>query len=285
MSSFQDIDWWNTVNFIPCVVTHTVFGDSGDNVKRIQLQLQEQGYSIAVTDHFDDALLRTVKAFQHKHQLVEDGRVGPKTQVCLNGHPCDPHWLSQTDVEDAAVILGVSVATVMTFNAVESRGLGFLDSERPTVVYERHIMRQRLADKGVDPTHYLSKYPDLIGRHPDGGHVDQAGYDHLVRAAAINEEAALESTGWGLFQLMGYHWQRLGFASVHDMVTEMKRGERHQLLTISRFIKADPVLHETLRNREWTAFSRRYNGPAGHKHTVSEKLQAQFAAFSRPCAK
>ena len=44
----------------------------------------------------------------------------------------------------------------------------------------------------------------------------------LGRAAAIDREAAFESTSWGMGQVMGAHWDWLGYTSVDALVTEAK---------------------------------------------------------------
>lgn len=61
------------------------------------------------------------------------------------------------------------------------------------------------------------------------------------------DTAALESASWGAFQIMGYHWQRLGYASVQDFVTAMSASESQQFEVFTRFIETDPVLHKAPR--------------------------------------
>ncbi|MGA0525154.1 N-acetylmuramidase domain-containing protein, partial [Escherichia coli] len=90
-------------------------------------------------------------------------------------------------------------------------------------LFERHIMRRQLVAAGhaMDATHYNLTDPNIVNPKP-GGYVGGAGeWDRLARAIEINRPAALESASWGLFQIMGFHWKLLGFASVQAFVNAM----------------------------------------------------------------
>jgi len=54
-------------------------------------------------------------------------------------------------------------------------------------------------------------------------------YDRLERAKQIHEEAALGSASWGLFQIMGYHYQSLNYPTIKQFVSEMQTHERDHL--------------------------------------------------------
>ncbi len=280
--SQHDNHWWDDVDFVPQQVQMLERGDTGDEVKRLQQLLKEAGYAITVDGDYGPATVRVIKAFQKDHELVIDGRVGPKTLWRIEQHPKDPKVLSQADLEDAAVMLDVSVASIMAVNSVESRGSGFFDNDKPAILYERHIMRRRLGEHGIDPTPYLTKYPNLVSRNTGGYLGGVAEHQRLDQACTIHETSALESASWGLFQIMGFHWKHLGYPSVQTYVGEMQRGERQQLHAFVRFIRADPVLHEALKVRDWTTFARRYNGPAYKKNFYDTKMAAAFQEFSTP---
>lgn len=69
-------------------------GDSGEDVKRLQQQLKDLGYNIAVDGKFGSATEQAVKDFQSKHGLVSDGVVGPKTWEALDGVSIDDDYVS-----------------------------------------------------------------------------------------------------------------------------------------------------------------------------------------------
>lgn len=63
------------------VKTHATLrkGSRGLEVKEMQMLLSKDGFSLAIDGIFGNETLRTVKAFQKKHNLVVDGIAGPKT--------------------------------------------------------------------------------------------------------------------------------------------------------------------------------------------------------------
>lgn len=88
--------------------------------------------------------------------------------------------------------------------------------------------------------------------------------------------AALESASWGAFQIMGFHWQRLGYSSVQDFVTAMSTNETQQFEAFTRFIETDPALHKALKNRKWAEFAKLYNGPDYQRNLYDTKLQRAY---------
>ena len=95
-------------------------------------------------------------------------------------------------------------------------------------------------------------------------------------ARLIDDTAALESASWGAFQIMGFHWQRLGYASVQDFVTEMSAGESQQFDAFTRFIETDPALLKALKSRKWAEFAKLYNGPDYLRNLYDTKLQRAY---------
>jgi aspartate aminotransferase len=65
-----------------------------------------------------------------------------------------------------------------------------------------------------------------------------------------------------MFQVMGYHWQALGYASADDWLAAMQQSEREHLRAVVGFIELDPQLHKALKAGKWSEVARRYNGPA-----------------------
>lgn len=184
-----------------------------------------------------------------------------------------PQKLTQQDYQDAAKKLGVSVAHIKAVTAVESQGGGFLADGRPKILFERHVFRKRLIEKGVS----VQNTPNDIVNAASGGY--QGGvkeHDRLARAAKIDRDAALESASWGLFQIMGYHWKMLGYASLQTFINEMYRDEGGQLDAFVRFIMADPRLLRALKNQDWASFARIYNGPGYAANRYDVKMANEF---------
>lgn len=185
--------------------------------------------------------------------------------------------LTLADFANAAAQLGVDVPTIQAVTDVESSGRGFLVDGRPKILFERHVMyRQLLREAGVGEATFLAKqHPAIINPQP-GGYAKgptsavrmAAEWDRLAGAISVNRQCALESASWGLFQIMGYHWETLRYANVQAFVNAMYRDEAGQLDAFVRFVRADTALHRALLAHDWTTFARRYNGPATRGYDI-----------------
>lgn len=79
-------------------------------------------------------------------------------------------------------------------------------------------------------------------------------------AYAKNPNKAMESTSWGLMQVMGFHWKRLGFNSVGEMVDFAKVSETNQLWLGLKFIQTDSRIYKALVQKNWAKVAYYYNG-------------------------
>lgn len=247
-------------------------GSRGDGVKAVQRLL-----GIAADGVFGPGTDTAVRAFQRSAGLKDDGVVGPATMAALSR---GSRTLTGGDLSLAAESLGVDVASVRAVTHVESRASGFLSDGRPVILFERHIMRRRLAELGRD-VDLLQRYlPEIINGVPGGYKGGSAEHDRLYLAQQIDFDSAVESASWGLFQIMGFHWQVLGYESAKAFARAMSQSEGQQLDAFVRFIKADAGLHRALRSKDWADFARRYNGPAYSKNQYDVKLAEAYKEFA-----
>jgi len=254
------------------------FGDKGDGVAVLQKRLNRAGYQVPVTHEFDVTTERALMAAQSVFGLVVDGIAGPKTFAALAG-VVPPHYLGAADLERAAAALGVSLAAVRAVNEVESRGHGFLHDGRPVILFERHVFWKRLEAHGIDPVPLAAQYPGLVSRDAGGYQGGGAEYMRLASALALHRAAAHEACSWGAFQIMGYHWKALEYASIEDFVGRMKLSEAEHLDAFVRFVRADKRLVAALKDRKWSTFARLYNGPAYARNLYDAKLAQAFAKY------
>lgn len=257
------------------------FGDTGDGVVLLQRRLVRAGYKVDLTHVYDNATERAVMAFQSVAGLVADGIAGPKTFMALSGvYP--PQYLTDADLVKAAATLGVSLAAVRAVNEVESRGQGMLADGRPVILFERHVFYKALDKHGVDAAGVAEKWPAIASKTPGGYQGGGAEYMRLATACAIHRAAALESCSWGAFQIMGYHWEFLGYASADEFVERMKESEGHQLEAFVRFIAKNPPLLAALKGRKWAAFAKLYNGPNYARNLYDAKLAQAYTRYAGP---
>ena len=259
-----------------------LIGHSGYNVRVLQQRLKAAGYDVSVDGDFGSATDTAVRAFQRDHQLIDDGVVGPKTQAALQGRDTSM-LLSNAHIATAAELLDVDTACIHAVREIESRGTGFLDDGRVVILFERHIMRRRLLANGFSRDEVASlmhRYPDLINKTPGGYRSHYAEHFRLGNASKVHAQSAMESCSWGLFQIMGYHWKRLGFDSVYTFITAQRESEAQQLVAFVRFIQTDTALLTALQARDWAAFARRYNGPGYKKNQYDTRLAEAYARYS-----
>lgn len=185
----------------------------------------------------------------------------------------------------ASIELGVEEASVKAVASVESNGSGLIKDTQgnliPKILFERHIMFQRLRDyTPIKSADMAAKYPDIVNPKAGGYKGGLAEHGKLQRAVMIDRNTALESASWAAFQIMGYHWKNLGYSSVQAFVNDMYT-EQGQLDAFVKFIKADKRLVKALQEKDWTTFARIYNGPAYQKNNYHIKMKEAYEKFSK----
>lgn len=181
--------------------------------------------------------------------------------------------LSQEGLDQAASGLGVGLPALWAVMTVETKGCGFLADRRPLILFERHIFHRKTGGR------FDGSDPDLSSRTAGGyGKGGANQYDRLMRAIALDRQAALESTSWGLGQVMGFNAVAAGYPDAESMVTAMCQSEDAQLLGMVGFIR-DARLARHLKNGDWAAFAQGYNGPEFQKNKYDEKLRNAATRF------
>jgi hypothetical protein len=178
--------------------------------------------------------------------------------------------LSEDDFERAAKALDVPVNVVKAVTEVESRGRGFISTGEPVILFERHIFSRETDGK------YDRNHPDLSNRNPGGYGSSASQHWRLGRAAALDRDAALRSASWGLFQIMGFNFERAGHPTLQSFINAMYRSEGDQLDAFVEFVKADARMWEALKKKDWAGFAVRYNGPSYRKNRYDAKLRDAF---------
>lgn len=248
-------------------------GDRSQAVRDLQRKLNDHGAKLSADGIYGDATEAAVRTYQLKTGLVSDGVAGSKTLASLLGADTQK-LLKHADLVKASERLGVPVAAIYALNEVESKGRGFLDNGKPVILFERHVMYKRL--QGPRAVELARLNPALVNPKPGGYIGGTAEHQRLAQARQLDDTAALESASWGAFQIMGFHWERLGYTNVQDFVDHMARSEPEHLEAFVRFIETDPTLHKALKALKWAKVAELYNGADYKRNLYDVKLERAF---------
>lgn len=261
-------------------------GDRNEGVKELQVLLNKAGFNVGTPDGvFGKGTEAAVFELQKQLNVVVDGIVGKRTFLALStlietsSEP--PEWiLKESDIVEAAQMLNVPVAAIKAISEVESDGSGFMDDGRPDILFERHWMYKILRKNGIDPEPYSVSQPDIVQLKSGGYLKPEAEYKRFYKACCIDRKSAVESTSWGRFQIMGFHYQRLGYKTPELMYRSMIANEGEHLKALVKFIETDAKLHDAIKKLDWKSVAYIYNGPSYAKNNYDVKLSNAFNKFS-----
>lgn len=158
--------------------------------------------------------------------------------------------LTYADYLKAARSLNCEVAAIRAVADVESSGSGFDMFSNIKKRFEAHLF---LRETGQSASSYDTAYQ-------------------------INARAAIRSTSWGKFQVLGSNFKDAGYSSPEAMVANYKKSEQNQLDSFVRLIKAWGLTDE-LQNRQWAAFARAYNGPRYAENAYHTKMADRYQKY------
>ncbi|OTG69903.1 peptidoglycan-binding protein [Acinetobacter sp. ANC 4218] len=189
--------------------------------------------------------------------------------------------LTEAQIAAQAKALGIDVAALRAVIEVECKGSGFNEDGTPVILFERHVMRQRLIanKRDIDLSLISVERPDLCSKSTGAYGLYSAQHGRLNAAAQYHRDSALESASWGIGQVMGYHWKALGYPSLQAFINAMYKDEASQLDAMCRYIQVNNLVN-ALKNKDWKAFARGYNGKAYAKNSYDIKLANAYKKWS-----
>lgn len=184
--------------------------------------------------------------------------------------------LTESDFNRAARSLGCEVAAIKAVAHVEARGDGFLSNGQPKILFEAHIF-SRLTKRRFDRSH-----PRISSRRWNRSLYGKGGMNQhrrLAEAVELDRDAALQSCSWGRFQVMGFHWDELGYGKLQLFINDMYSSEAGHLQAFVRYIKHYGLMNQ-LRNKNWVAVANGYNGPAHAQNDYAGKMERAYRKFA-----
>ncbi|SMH42250.1 N-acetylmuramidase domain-containing protein [Mesorhizobium australicum] len=177
----------------------------------------------------------------------------------------------------AAARNGWETAALLAVIEIESGGKVFAivdGRQEPLIRFEGHYFDKRVP-AAKRPAARAAGLADPKAGAVKNPASQAARWTMLNRAIEIDANAALESVSWGVGQVMGSHWDWLGYASVTAMVNTARSGAAGQIELMERYIdKAG--LSKAVSRRDWPAFARGYNGPDYKRHGYDTKLASAY---------
>lgn len=180
--------------------------------------------------------------------------------------------LTEADFQRAADALGCQVAAIKAVREVEAGGSGFNADDSVKILFEGHHFHRLTGGKFASRRPDLS-YPKWTRLFYGTNQVEE--HKRFAAAVALDPLAALMSTSFGLFQIMGFNHARCGFMDAADMVKAFSTGEPAQLDGFIEFVRFSGMADE-LQQKRWADFARLYNGPSYAVNKYDTKMAAAF---------
>lgn len=262
--------------------------DEDKEIEKLQRYMNE----VMLLDNKPDGILGKVtqavlKRLQDKLGITENDADGPcygpitqsKTLPFIN-----KKYLSEDDFSRASSKSGLEVNIIKTVTAVEALQFGFYSNGSPVILFERHHFYKQLCNaKGIQFANKVAAdHPDVCSPST-GGYV--GGKRELLRlhkARTIDEECALLSASYGLFQIMGFNYAQAGYSTVKDYYNSICISEDNQLAAFVNYLlkDKDKSLLNSLKKRDFAAFAKEYNGPAYKKNNYDTKMEKVYRSLS-----
>ena len=186
--------------------------------------------------------------------------------------------LTDTDFLEVAQSLGVEVAAIKAVVEIEagSTHQGFASPGKPLINFDLTMFRRFATRRGVNLSNYGNSHAVVFTSHRGS---QTRAHSRLEAARTIHPQAAVEGTFWGMFQIGGFNWKRCGADSIEDFEMRMSRSERDQLDMFANFITSTGLLQH-LRDKNWAAFARGYNGPSYASRSYHTRMASAYKRHS-----
>lgn len=188
--------------------------------------------------------------------------------------------LTEEDYREVADSLGVEVAAIKAVVDIEAGKAhkGFWSPGKPLINFDLSQFRRSARRNGVKLSKYSKSHAVVFARPNTRKYGSQqaAQQARLDAARTIDDRSAIEGTFWGMFQIGGVSWKQCGADDIDDFVERMSRSERDQLDLFANFIRNCGML-DALRDKNWAAFARRYNGPSYRSRGYHTRMANAYA--------
>jgi len=246
-------------------------GSRGAVVKSFQQFLIDSNHLNDVADGIaGPKTVAGIKSYQRSKGLTADGMAGRHTQLAASadGWQTDkPKAIQASDeIKRASETTGISERMLMAFERTESGG-------NPRAIrFEPHL--------------FVRLKPELKGKIPftpgpkrfsiTRGETGRAAFE---RAYKLDAAAAVKSSSWGLFQVLGGHLIKVHGSPSAGVVAFDKSPRLVSFELVAAWFNANPAAVTAANNLDWEGLVRRYNGP-GNVPAYSKILKSHYDKLS-----
>jgi N-acetylmuramoyl-L-alanine amidase len=193
----------------------------------------------------------------------------------------------------------LSLPVIKAIVSVESAGRGHLPDGRPKILFEGHKFWYWLTQKGENPRSLQADHGNIIYEKWTKAHyLKGAGeYQRLEAAKKIDAKAAIYSTSWGLFQILGENLEHnikgRNYRDALEFEEKQYESEEIHFLDFLEFIKTKTVRGKALihyvseangGNYDWETFAYGYNGSGYKANQYDVKLSAAYDKYKKESA-
>lgn len=206
------------------------------------------------------------------------------------------HHVSYTELTDSDYLyvaneINVEVAAIKAVIEIEAgKNLkGFLAPKKPVLYFSKNMFNKNLRKRGITVSAKQRKNEAAflpLNRRKYGSYLG-AQHARFESACTIDSVSAILSCYWGMFQIGGFNWKRCGCSSPQEFAEKMTESEFEQLELFVHFISNNNNLQHHLRNKNWVAFARIYNGSKrarsyANRMAAAYKRHAKQQSNSKP---
>lgn len=195
-----------------------------------------------------------------------------------------PERLTDTDYREVAAKMGVETAAIKAVVDIEAgtEHKGFWAPGKPLINFDLSVYNKIAPRHGVSLREARKASPVIFAKPNTKkyGSRQAAQQARLDAAIEIDEDSALESVFWGMFQIGGFNYKRCGCETVQKFAKLMSRSERDQLEIFAEFCNRNG-LSKYIKNKDWSGFSYRYNGPNYKSRRYDSRMASAYRKYSR----